>query len=330
MVTRLLFRRLVQAVPLLLGVIVMNFCLIQSVPGTLLDVMTAEQQVTDPALIERLRVTYGMDKPLWEQLLHYINAVAHLDLGYSYRHNLPVFDVIMAHLPATLVLMLASLVIAVLVGVTAGVVAAVNVDTWRDTLVSAAAVVCFAAPSFWLGIMMIILFSVQLGWFPVGGMTTIGMDYGTGVIGAWHASLDVLHHLALPALTLGLFYAATYARVMRASMLEVARQDYVRTALAKGLTRRAVIVRHMVRNAMLPVVTLLGLQLGTVLGGSIVVEAVFSWPGIGGVLFDSVMSRNYPVVLGLLVLSSALVIVANIAVDLLYTRLDPRIRTQAS
>lgn len=330
MVMCLLLRRVLQAIPLLLGVIVMNFCLIQSVPGTLLDVMTAEQQVTDPALIERLRVTYGMDKPLWQQLLHYINAVGHLDLGYSYRHNLPVFDVIMAHLPATLVLMLASLLVAVIVGVAAGVVAAVNVNTWRDTLVSVAAVVCFAAPSFWLGIMLIILFSVKLGWFPVGGMTTIGMDYGTGIVGAWHASLDVLHHLTLPALTLGLFYAATYARVMRASMLEVARQDHVRTAQAKGLTRRAVITRHMMRNAMLPVVTLLGLQIGTVLGGSIVVEAVFSWPGIGGVLFDSVMSRNYPVVLGLLVLSSALVIVANIAVDLIYTRLDPRIRTHAS
>lgn len=330
MVMRLLLRRLLQAIPLLLGVIVMNFCLIQSVPGTLLDVMTAEQQVTDPALIERLRVTYGMDKPLWQQLLHYIDAVAHLDLGFSYRHNLPVFDVIMAHLPATLVLMLASLVIAVVVGVAAGVVAAVHAGTWRDTLVSALAVACFAAPSFWLGIMLIIGFSVKLGWFPVGGMTTIGVDYGSGLVGAWRAGVDVLHHLALPALTLGLFYAATYARVMRTSMLEVSRQDYVRTARAKGLTPHAVVVRHMMRNAMLPVVTLLGLQLGAVLGGSIVVEAVFSWPGIGGVLFDSVMSRNYPVVLGLLVLSSALVIVANLLVDLLQTRLDPRIRTHAS
>lgn len=330
MVKRLLLRRLLQAIPLLLGVIILNFCLIQSVPGSFLDVMTAEQQVTDPALIERLRVTYGMDKPLWQQLLHYIDSVAHLDLGYSYRHNLPVFDVIMAHLPATLVLMLASLAIAVLVGVSAGIIAAAKVNTWWDTLVSAAAVICFAAPSFWLGIMLIVVFSVKLGWFPVGGMTTLGVDYGDGVGGLWRTTLDVLHHLVLPALTLGLFYAATYARVMRASMLEIHRHDFVRTALAKGLTRRAVVLRHMVRNALLPVLTLLGLQLGTVLGGSIVVEAVFSWPGIGGVLFDSVMSRNYPVVLGLLVLSSALVIVANIAVDLLYTRLDPRIRTDAS
>ncbi|WP_020200858.1 ABC transporter permease [Cupriavidus sp. WS] len=319
MVARLLLRRLLQAVPLVLGVVVLNFVLIQLVPGSFLDVMTAEQQVTDPALIERLRVTYGMDKPVWQQLLHYIGAVAHLDLGYSYRHNLPVFDVIAAHLPATLILMLSSIAIAVLVGVTAGIVAAVKVNTWWDTLVSVAAVVCFAAPSFWFGIMLIVLFSVRLGWFPVGGMTTIGAD-----LGPLGTALDILRHLVLPAVTLGLFYAATYARVMRASMLEVHRNDFVRTAYAKGLTRARVIVGHMVGNAILPVVTLLGLQIGALLGGSIVVEAVFSWPGIGGVLFDGVMSRNYPVVLGMLLLCSVFVVVANVVVDILYTRLDPR------
>lgn len=318
---RLITRRLLQAIPLLLGVVVLNFALIQSVPGTFLDVMTAEQQVTDPALIERLRVTYGLDQTPTVQLLKYIGSVARLDFGYSYRHNLPVLDVILAHLPATLVLMLASIAIAVLVGMAAGIVSAVKVNTWWDSAVSAFAVLCFAAPSFWLGIMLIILFSVKLGWFPVGGMVTIGLDGGL-----WRQAQDVLHHLALPALALGLFYSAAYARVMRASMLEVSRMDYVRTAYAKGLTRATVVLRHILRNAVLPIVTLLGLQLGAVLGGSIVVEAVFSWPGIGGVLFDSVMTRNYPVVLGILVLSSFVVIVANIVVDLLYTRLDPRIK----
>ncbi|QGZ65464.1 ABC transporter permease [Paraburkholderia acidisoli] len=330
MLIRLILRRLLQAVPLLLGVVVLNFFLIHSVPGSFLDVMTADQQVTDPALIERLRVLYGMDQPLWQQLLHYIGSIAQLDLGYSYRHNEPVIDVIVEHLPATLVLMLTSIAVAVIVGVGAGIVAAVKVNTWWDTVVSAAAVLCFAAPSFWLGIMLIILFAVRLDWLPVGGMTTIGADYGAGLAGYWHASLDVGRHLVLPAVTLGLFYAATYARVMRASMLEVHRLDFVRTAYAKGLTRARVVFSHMVRNAMLPVVTLLGIQLGAVLGGSIVVEAVFSWPGIGGVLFDSVTSRNYPIVLGILVLSSLLVVIANLLVDLLYLRLDPRIRTEAS
>lgn len=317
----LLLRRLVQAVPLLLGVIVLNFTLIQMVPGTFLDVMTAEQQVTDQAMIDRLRVTYGVDQPPAIQLAKYIASVAKLDLGYSYRHNLPVIDVLWAHLPATLLLMFAALLIAVLVGSAAGIISALKVNTWWDTAVSVFAVLCFAAPSFWLGIMLIILFCVKLGWFPVGGMVTIGLDGGF-----WAQAVDILHHLFLPALTLGLFYSANYARVMRASMLEVSRMDHVRTAHAKGLKHSAVVLRHMARNAMLPVVTLFGLQLSAVLGGSIVVEAVFSWPGIGGVLFDSVMSRNYPVVLGILVLSSVVVILANILIDLLYARLDPRIK----
>ncbi|QTF08659.1 ABC transporter permease [Brenneria izadpanahii] len=319
---RLIFRRLLQGVPLLLGVIIINFILMKLVPGDLLDVMTAEQQVTDPAMIERLRSLYGLDQPAWLQLLKYIGAVARLDLGFSYRQNMPVLEVILAHLPATLILMLASISVALLVGISAGALAAVRVNSLWDSLISALSVLCFAAPSFWLGIMMIILFAVKLGWFPVGGMEEIGADETL-----WGRCLDILHHLVLPALTLGLFYAATYARVMRASMLEIAQLDFVRAARGRGLGRLRVVIGHVMRNALLPVVTLFGLQLGTVLGGSIVVESVFSWPGIGQVLFDSVMSRNYPVVLGVLVLSSLVVIVINILVDAIYFRLDPRIRS---
>lgn len=314
-------RRLAQGVPLVLGVVVLNFVLIQLAPGSFLDVMTAEQQVSDPALIERLRVTYGMDQPAWMQLLRYIGAVARLDLGFSYRQNMPVLEVILAHLPATLLLMLASILVAALLGVTAGVIAAVKVNTLWDNLLSFAAVFFFAAPSFWLGIMLTVLFSVKLGWLPVGGMATLG-----GVGGAFATALDVLRHLLLPAMALGLFYAAIYARVMRASMLEVLHQDHVRTARAKGLPGWRVVTRHVLRNALLPIVTLLGLQLGTMLGGSVVVETVFSWPGIGSLLLDSVSSRNYPVVLGVMVFSALLVILANIVVDAAYQRLDPRIR----
>lgn len=320
---KLILRRLLQGIPLLFGVIVINFALMKMVPGSLLDVMTAEQQVTDPAMIERLRHLYGLDQPVLTQLLHYLWSVCRLDLGFSFRQNMPVLDVILAHLPATLILMLASIALAVLVGVGAGVLAAMRVNSLWDTLISTLAVICFAAPSFWLGIMLVILFSVKLGWFPVGGMESIGVT-----LSPWRQALDILHHLALPAITLGLFYAATYARVMRASMLEVGQMDYVRTAQAKGLSRTRVVLRHQLRNALLPVVTLLGLQLGTVLGGSIVIEAVFSWPGIGQVLFDSVMSRNFPLILGILVLSSLLVIVINIVVDVAYSRLDPRVRSR--
>jgi peptide/nickel transport system permease protein len=320
---RIVLRRLIQIIPLVFAVIVLNFVLIQLAPGSLFDVMTSEQQITDPAMLDQLRHTYGVDQPTWVQLAKYIWSVMRLDLGFSYRQNAPVFDVIMDQLPATLILMLAAIAVALVIGLTAGVLASVKVNTIWDNLISLAAVFFFAAPSFWLGIMMTVLFAVKLGWFPVGGMRTIGANNG-----AFGDALDVMQHLVLPATALGLFYAATYARVMRASMLEVFRLDFVRTARAKGLPASRVVLTHVMRNALLPIVTLLGLQLGTILGGSVVIEAVFSWPGIGSLLFDSVMSRNFPMVLGVLVLGSVLVAVANAAVDLTYLRLDPRIRAR--
>jgi peptide/nickel transport system permease protein len=317
---KLLRRRLIQAVPLILGVVVINFCLIQLAPGTFLELMTAENQVSDPATIELLRKTYGLEDPVWLQLLKYIWALMRFDFGFSYRQNMPVIQAIWIHLPATLLLMVSSITLALAVGVAAGVVASVKVRTFWDSLVSVLAMFFFAAPSFWLGIMLIVLFAVKLGWLPVGGMATIGGG-GGGAGGV----LDILHHLLLPTLALGLFYAAIYARVMRSSMLEVAQLDFVRTARAKGLSRNKVTISHVLRNALLPVVTILGVQMGTVLAGSVVIESVFSWPGIGSLLFDSVSSRNYPVVLGIMVLGSLVVIAANIAVDLVYMWLDPRI-----
>jgi len=318
---RLLRRRLVQAVPLMLGVVVINFVLIHLAPGSFLELMTAENQVSDPATVELLRKTYGMDDPLWLQLAKYVWALLHFDFGFSYRQNMPVLQAITINLPATLLLMVSSIALAFAVGVAAGVVASMKVRTAWDTVVSVVAMFFFAAPSFWLGIMMIVLFAVKLGWMPVGGMITIG---GPGIESVGGV-LDILHHLILPTLALGLFYAAIYARVMRSSMLEVSQLDFVRTARAKGLSRRQVTIGHVLRNALLPVVTILGVQMGTVLAGSVVIESVFSWPGIGSLLFDSVSSRNYPVVLGIMVLGSLVVIAANIMVDLLYMWLDPRI-----
>jgi peptide/nickel transport system permease protein len=316
---KLLRRRLVQAVPLILGVVVINFCLIQLAPGSFLELMTAENQVSDPNTIALLRKTYGLEDPVWLQLLKYIWALMRFDFGFSYRQNMPVIQAIWIHLPATLLLMVSSITLALAAGVAAGVVASMKVRTFWDSLVSVAAMFFFAAPSFWLGIMLIVLFAVKLGWLPVGGMMTIGGAGGVGGI------LDILHHLILPTLALGLFYAAIYTRVMRSSMLEAAQLDFVRTARAKGLSRNKVTIAHVLRNALLPVVTILGVQMGTVLAGSVVIESVFSWPGIGSLLFDSVSSRNYPVVLGIMVLGSLVVIAANIAVDLVYMWLDPRI-----
>jgi len=320
---KLLRRRLFQAVPLMLGVVVINFVLIHLAPGSFLELMTAENQVSDPATVELLRKTYGLEDPTWLQLVNYIWALLHFDFGFSYRQNMPVLQAITINLPATLLLMVSSIVLAFAVGVAAGVVASMKVRTMWDTLVSVAAMFFFAAPSFWLGIMMIVLFAVKLGWMPVGGMATIGgLGGGSGL---FNNIVDILHHLILPTLALGLFYAAIYARVMRSSMLQVAQLDFVRTARAKGLSRRQVTISHVLRNALLPVITILGVQMGTVLAGSVVIESVFSWPGVGSLLFDSVSSRNYPVVLGIMVLGSLVVILANIAVDLVYMWLDPRI-----
>jgi peptide/nickel transport system permease protein len=319
-VLRLVLRRLAAAVPLLLGVIIINFCLIQAAPGSLMDVMTSESQITDPAMLAHLREIYGVNDPAWMQLLKYIWSVLHLDFGFSYRQNQTVISAISERLPATLLLMASGLSIAAIVGVCAGIFAALCVGTIWDSLITGIALLCFAAPSFWLGLMLIILFAVQLEWLPVGGMQTIG-----GPDGIFGMTIDIARHLVLPALSLGLFYAAIYTRVMRASMLEVARMDFVRTARAKGLGRVRIVLAHMARNALLPVVTILGLQMGTMLAGSITIETVFGWPGIGLLLLDSVMARNYPVVLGVLVMSACVVIVANILVDLAYMRLDPRI-----
>ena len=319
---RLVARRLATAVPLLLGVIVINFCLIQAAPGSFMDVMTSDSQVTDPAMIDHLRQVYGLDKPAWMQLLHYVWSIVQGDFGYSYRQNQPVLDAILERAPATLLLMVTGLALAAVIGVTAGILAALAVGTVWDSVITGIALLCFAAPSFWLGLMLIVLFAVKLEWLPVGGLQTIGgpeAGPGGGV------ALDVARHLVLPALSLGLFYAAVYTRVMRASMLEALRMDFVRTARAKGLGRARVVLAYAARNALLPVVTILGLQMGTVLAGSITIETVFGWPGIGLLLLDSVSSRNYPVVLGILVLSATLVVLANIVVDLVYMRLDPRI-----
>ena len=317
---RALQRRLLQAVPVILAIVVINFLLLNLAPGDMVDVMAAEEQIAEPEVRERLRAEYGLDRPLGVQLARYVWSAARLDLGFSFRHGEPVWDVLVRRLPATLLLMGASMAVALVLGVLAGVVASLRVNTLTDNLISVIAIIFFAAPTFWIGLMMIVLFSVKLGWLPVSGMFTIGADYG--LLGqAWDLSL----HLAMPVAALGLFYAGIYARVMRSSMLEVYGLDFVRAARAKGLSERRVAFKHVLRNALLPVITLFALQAGTMLGGSVVIESVFSWPGIGTLLFEGVLTRNFPLVMGVLLLGSLLVIAANLAVDLVYMRLDPRI-----
>ncbi len=320
---RVVRRRLLQAIPTILGIVIINFLILNMAPGDLVDVMAAEQQITDPAILDRLRESYGLNRSLGQQLASYLLDIARLDLGYSYRHNEPVLQLILGRLPATLILMLSSLGIAALLGIALGVIASLKVNSLTDNLISVAAIIFFAAPSFWVGLMMMVIFAVQLGWLPVAGMQTIGAQYGM-----FDTLVDIAKHLVMPAAALGLFYAAVYTRVTRTAMLEIFGLDFVRTARAKGLSERIVAFRHVLRNALLPIVTLLSFQIGTVLAGSIVIESVFSWPGIGTLIVEAVSGRNFPVVVGVLFISSMLVIAANLLVDLLYMALDPRVEVR--
>jgi peptide/nickel transport system permease protein len=319
---RLFVRRLLQMVPTMLAVVLLAFVLMSLAPGDLADVMAAEAQIGDRDLIDSMRELYGGDNPWYLQLGHYLLSVASFDLGFSFRHNLPVATLIAERIPATLLLMVASLSFAVMVGSLAGIAAARRRDSFVDRAIAALAAMCFAAPNFWLSLMLVVLFSIHLGWFPVAGMQTIGA-VDTSVLGT---VFDVLHHLALPALSLGLLYAAIYARVMRASMLRCASQDFVRTARAKGASESRIAYRHMLRNALLPVVTLVSLHVATLFAGAVVVESVFSWPGLGSLLMEAVGARNHPVVMGVMICSAAVVLVANLLVDMLYMVLDPRVR----
>jgi peptide/nickel transport system permease protein len=317
---RFLARRLAQAVPTVMLIIVVSFLVLHLTPGDVVDVLAGEAGAATPEYVKMLRERFGLDQPLPVQLGHYVWDLVHLDLGYSFRHGTTVVRLIMGRLPATLLLMGVSIALAVSVGVVLGVLAARHVNRLVDGAIGVTALLSYATPTFWIGLMLIVLFSVKLGWLPTGGMQTIGATLSPGA-----RVLDVAQHLVLPSISLALFYAAIYTRLMRASMLEVFGQDYVRTAHAKGLADREVTVRHVLRNALLPLVTMVGVQVGSLLGGSVLVESVFTWPGLGRLAFETVQQRDYNVLLGILFMSSLLVIAVNLVVDLLYAVLDPRI-----
>lgn len=298
----------------------LNFVIVHLAPGDVADVLAGESGSASPGYIADLRVRFGLNQPLSTQFIDYLLRTAHLDLGYSFRFSQPVTTLIFERLPATLLLMIPTLLLSFATGTALGVIAARRVGRWTDIAVSITALVFYATPIFWIGVMMIVLFSVKLGWLPTGGMETIGVEYGP--IG--HI-LDVARHMVLPVVTLSLFHMAFYARLMRASMLETFNQDFVATARAKGLSETRIAYRHVLRNALLPVVTVLGLQVANLLGGSVLVETVFGWPGLGRLAFDSILSRDLNLLLGILLLSSILVIMTNLAVDAAYRWLDPRI-----
>jgi peptide/nickel transport system permease protein len=317
---RFLLRRMLQAGFSILAIIILGFLLVHLAPGDPVDVLAGEFGAASADYLARLRHEYGLDQPLAIQLLSYLENVARLNLGYSFRNNMTVVELILSRLPATLLLMTTSIALSFAVGLLLGVAAARRVNRLADNLISVLALLCYAIPLFWFGLMAIVLFTVKLRLLPSDGMFTIGANYG------WFGgTLDVARHLVLPAASLALFHMAVYTRLMRASMLEVYGLDYVRTARAKGLSPGRIAFGHVLPNAILPMISMVGVQIGPMLGGAVLVETVFGWAGLGRLAFDAVFQRDYNLLLGILLFSATLVVLTNFVIDLLYGWLDPRI-----
>jgi peptide/nickel transport system permease protein len=304
-VWRYVLKRVVLALPVLLGVSVVVFVAIRLIPGDPAQLMAG--QAATQEVVQQIRQSLGLDQPVPVQYLYFLRNVVRGDLGRSLFNGAPVVEELAQRFPRTVRLALASIAVASLIGIPAGILAATRRSTWVDTTVMLVALAGVSVPVFWLGLNLILLFSVRLQWFPSFGYET------------WR-------HLVLPSLTLGAASAAIVARMTRSAMLEVLGQDYVRTARAKGLAERVVVNRHALRNALIPVVTVLGLQLGTLLSGAVLTETVFAWPGIGRLLVEAVLARDYPIIQGATLLIAATFVVLNVAVDVLYGLLDPRIR----
>jgi len=320
---KLLAKRLAYALGLILAVLSINFALIHAAPGDPAMVIAGEMGGADQTTLDQIRKTYGLDRPLTDQYITYITRAAQGDLGQSYLYNQPVTDLILQRLPATVLLVLSALLTAIAVGTMVGVWASRRPHSVGSGAVTVLSLVGYSMPTFWTGILLVILFGKIIPIMPIAGMRDVRI-YG----GWWVTSLDVLHHLILPAFTLAIVYMAQYSRLSRASMLEVLSSDYIRTARAKGLAERLLIWKHALRNALMPVVTIAGLQFGNLVSGAVLVETVFSWPGLGTLAFDSILGRDYPTLLGVLFFSSVLVIVANQVTDLTYRWIDPRLRSR--
>ncbi len=335
---RLLLNKLATVVPTLLGVTLLAFALIRLVPGDPVEVMMGERQLSPEAhaaLVQQL----GLDQPLWRQYLDYLGALAQGDLGRSLVTREPVAAEFAVLFPATLELAGAALALAIVVGIALGIAAALRRGRWLDQAVMALATLGHSMPVFWWGLILIMWFSVGLEWTPVSGRVGIEYDIeawtGFMLLDAARASwsgaepgafASALQHLALPALVLGTVPMAVVARMTRSSMLEVLREDYMRTARAKGLSPTRVVLGHGLRNAMIPVLTVLGLQVGGMLGGAVLTETIFSWPGIGKWLIDAIARRDYPVVQAAILVSAGIFVAVNLLVDLLYGVVNPKLR----
>jgi peptide/nickel transport system permease protein len=312
-------RRLAEAIPLFFGVVVLTFALIHLAPGDPIYALAGE--AGDAAYYAEMREHYGLDRPFAEQFVVYVANVIQGDFGHSYTQKQPVLPIILARVPATLLLVVTALVLATTMGIVFGVEAARRAGSPIDVAIRSCTLFGYCAPAFWTGQILLLIFAAWLGWFPVQGMTSARGEYqGLAYIA------NVAHHLVLPAVTLGLLQLALITRLTRAGLREALNQDYVRTARAKGVAERTVVYRHALRNALLPVVTVVGGHVGTLLTGAVLTEIIFAWPGLGRLLYDATLTRDYPLLMAMFQVTTITVILANLMTDLVYAAMDPRVR----
>jgi peptide/nickel transport system permease protein len=312
-------------VAVVLVIATFNFMLVHAAPGDPAQVIAGQSGASDEKLLAQLREEYGLDKPYVVQLATYLKRIVTLDLGYSYRQQRPVWTLLTERLPATLLLTGTAFLTALFFGIVLGTLAGVRAGKWSDTALTIVSLFLYAMPVFWLGLMLVLLFSVQLDWLPAFGYVTIGVQ-----MSPLQRIGDIAVHLILPAISLAAVYLAIYARLMRSSVIEVTHQDFIKTARAKGLKQGRIIARHILRNAILPVVTVAGMQAGALVGGAVVIETVFAWPGLGRLTYDAVLQRDYPVLLGIFLVMSVIVIVLNLLTDAIYRLIDPRVSQRAA
>jgi dipeptide transport system permease protein len=327
-------RRIGMVIPTFVGITLLVFSLIHMIPGNAVEALSGERGM-EPERYARLLHEYGLDRPLYVQYFDYLGKVLHGDLGTSISTHEPVLREFLSLFPATLELSIFAMLLALVIGLPAGILAALKRNTVLDYSVMGVSLTGYSMPIFWWALLLILLFSVTLGWTPVSGRIDILFDLPpvTGLMlvdslmsGEPGAFKSALSHLILPTIALGTIPLAVIARMTRSAMLEVLREDYVRTARAKGLSRMRVIGVHALRNALIPVVTIIGLQIGTLLAGAVLTESIFSWPGIGKWLVEAIHRRDYPVVQGGILLSAMIIIFVNLVVDMLYAVINPRIR----
>lgn len=312
--------RSLYAVILLIAVLVLNFSMMHLAPGDVADTIAQSMGGADEEILAQIRADYGLDQPFLTQLGSYIGRVLHFDLGYSFFYNTPVTSLILQRLPATLLLVITAQLLALVVGVILGVYSARHPKGIASHFVTFLALFGYSAPVFWTGILLLIAFSLKIQWFPVAGMYDVTIQGGF-----WVKTLDILRHMVLPVITLSSIFLALYSRLSRATMMETLGSDYVRTAKAKGLSEREIVYKHALKNSLSPVITLAGLQFSAVISGAVLVETVFSWPGLGTLAYQSIIARDTPTILGILFFSALVVIVGNLLTDLALRLVDPRV-----